>query len=95
MHKLAGLTLGDWGSAVTVLAFLMSLLGLFLKYAVFAPFQGDIKELNGNFKLLNHNLAELKSEIDRLDKKTAEHDRRLDRHHERIKGLKGDKYDED
>lgn len=90
MHRLAELTLGDWGSAVTVLAFIISLLGLFLKYVVFGPFRGDIKELNSNFRLLNSTLAEIKSEIDRLDEKTAEHDRRLDRHHERIKHLKGD-----
>lgn len=90
MHKLAEFTMGDWGSAATVLAFIISLLGLFLKYAIFAPFQSDIKELNGNFTLLNNTLAELKRDIDRLDKKTVEHDRRLDRHHERIKHLKGD-----
>lgn len=90
MHTLAELSLGDWGSVVTVLAFIISLLGLFLKYVVFGPFQGDIKELNSNFTLLNNTLAELKRDIDRLDKKTVEHDRRLDRHHERIKNLKGD-----
>lgn len=90
MHKIAGITLSEWGSIVTISAFIVSLLGLFLKYAVFNPFQSNIKELNGNFRLLNNTLAELKSEIDRLDEKTAEHDRRLDRHHERIKHLKGD-----
>lgn len=89
MHGLGGLTWGEWASLIAIITFIAGLISLLFKYAVFAPFQRDIKELNQNFTLLNHNLAELKSDISRLDMRADEHDRRLDRHHERLKSLGG------
>lgn len=89
MHGLGGLTWGEWASLIAIITFIAGLISLLFKYAVFAPFQGDIKELNYNFKQLNNNLSDLKTDIERLDERADEHDRRLDRHHERLKSLGG------
>lgn len=89
MHGLGGLTWGEWASLIAIITFIAGLISLLFKYAVFAPFQGDIKELNQNFKQLNNNLSDLKTDIERLDERADEHDRRLDRHHERLKNLGG------
>ena len=87
MHGLGGLTWDEWASLIAIIAFIAGSISLLFKYAVFAPFQGDIKELNRNFKQLNINLSDLKTDISRLDERADEHDRRLDRHHERLKRL--------
>lgn len=87
MHQLAGLTWSEWLSVIGIVTFLAGLISLLFKYAVFAPFQVDIKELNKNFTLLNSNLKILQDEIKTLKSSSAEHDRRLDRHHVKIKNL--------
>lgn len=86
---MGGLTWGEWASLIAIIMFLAGLISLLFKYAVFAPFQGVIKELSHNFKQLNNNLSDLKTDIKRLDERADGHDRRLGRHHERLKILGG------
>lgn len=75
LHGLGGLTWGEWASLIAIITFIAGLISLLFKYAVFVPFQGDIKELNHNFKKLNNNLSDLKTDIKRLDERADEHDR--------------------
>ncbi|GKQ42901.1 hypothetical protein RD055328_08240 [Companilactobacillus sp. RD055328] len=87
MHQLAGLTLGEWVSIIGIVTFLAGVVSLLFKYAVFAPFQMDIRELNSNFKTLNQNLASLQSDLKEIEIRVDGHDRRLDRHDERLKNI--------
>lgn len=86
-HYIAGLSLGEWVSVVTILSAMCAMVGVLFKYAVFAPLQRDIHELSLNLAALTASLTKLQDDYDHLEERVDEHDRRLDRHHEQIKTL--------
>lgn len=82
-----GMTIGEWASLTAIIVAVVSLVGAFFRYVVFAPIQTSIKELSASVDGLKASLDVIKQDYDRLDRRVNEHDRRLDRHHEQINTL--------
>jgi peptidoglycan hydrolase CwlO-like protein len=81
------MTIDEWASLTAIIVAVVSLVGAFFRYVVFAPIQTSIKELSTSVDGLKASLDVIKQDYNRLDRRIDEHDRRLDRHHEQIKTL--------